>query len=356
MKKHIENAMLRKLQLSRPRRSCKPKMKLSHRSKRTFATSGSSTTTSRGSTRSSRRQSSSAVARRDSKEPRSHCGSSPSRLCFRRLPASKVSVQTRVSAQCLPCLEPCSISVPPASPAANSGPMSTPNPTNSTPTTEASALSASPTTAAQLGQQQALPSLPATAAHLSPATPVANAVVTVVPPVPPSATAPAVHAICPKCWSVSCRCPPASGCRAASGGIGMEIDQERGAKRSCVEAALPERTSGGQPSAGALLVVSSGTPAKPAAVDGEPPAVAVEGGPSAVAAEEKPQPVSVQVELERQTGPEAAEEGGGAPCDSALPESQSKDQDAAVDAEKDNLRKSFSALVIATCSHRAYPY
>ena len=129
----------------------------------------------------------------------------------------------------------------------------------------------------------------------------------------------------------------------------MEVDQERGSKRSCVEAALPERISGGQPRAEALLVDSSGAPARSAAAEEELPAVEVEA--VSVAA------LAVQESAEEKHASPAAVEGGGSDgSDSALPESYNKAPKTADDAEKEDSRKSFSALVKASCSSRAYPY
>ena len=214
------------------------------------------------------------------------------------------------------------------------------------------------------GQQQAAPTPPAAKVEQSPAGPIGKAVATVALQVPTAVAAPASHSICPNCWSVSCRCPPASGARADSAVTGMEVDQERGSKRSCVEAALPERTSGGQPGSGALLVDSSGAPATPAAEEEELPAVAIEGVPTAVVSvqasaeslDQRPLPVPLQVEPERHAGPAATEEGGGGSSDSALPENYNKAPKAADGAEKEDSRKTFSALVKATCPQRVYPY
>ena len=214
------------------------------------------------------------------------------------------------------------------------------------------------------GQQQAPSTPPSAKVEQCPAAPIGKAVATVALQVPTAVAAHARHSICPNCWSVSCRCSLASCARADSSVSGMEVDQERGSKRSCVEAALPERTSGWQPSSGALLVDSFGAPAKPAAEEEKLPAVAIEGEPTAVVSvqasaeslEQRPQLVPMQVELERHAGPAAIQEGGGAPSDSALLENYNKAPKVADGAEKEDSLKTFSALVKATCPQRVYPY
>ena len=49
--------------------------------------------------------------------------------------------------------------------------------------------------------------------------------------------------------------------------VDIEVDQERGQKRSCVEAALPERGADGLRNPGALLVDSSGLRVQAAVIE-----------------------------------------------------------------------------------------
>ena len=170
-------------------------------------------------------------------------------------------------------------------------------------------------------------------------------------PMSPGGGTPGAAAICPKCWSVSCRCLPSGGADAAGVAPCMEVDQERGKKRPCGEAEFPQRINEGQSGAGAIIVDSSGNPAALAAEEEEPIAIAVEGRPSEGAKGQEgkePKPLSMHVELEPHTGPGAVE-------DPAPPRRHSKDPKAD-DAEKESSRKAFSALVGATCPQRAYPY
>ena len=62
----------------------------------------------------------------------------------------------------------------------------------------------------------------------------------------------------------------------------------------------------------------------------------------------KSKPLSAQVEPERNTDSGAVE-------DPALSKRHSKSPETD-DAEKESSRKAFSALVVSTCSQRAYPY
>ena len=112
-------------------------------------------------------------------------------------------------------------------------------------------------TAAPCGMQQSthpgphppeaqLPTQPApahpTATH-TPSSPV---------PLPPPPIAQAAPIICNSCWSVSCRCIHSSPGDADAGD--MAVDLERGKKRSCNEAELPGRPSGGMVLPSALTV------------------------------------------------------------------------------------------------------
>ena len=196
-------------------------------------------------------------------------------------------------------------------------------------------------------------------------------------PTPPPAMAPAGPIICTSCWSVSCRCKPLStACDTAVSD--MVVDQERGAKRSCKEAALPERSSGGQSLPGALLVdaagnavpTSSTSQSTDAGADSQKPEQApakqasggadckeLEGGSA-----EDSQAEAMVVELGGIPPPTASavEAPTGGPCKpgdgSGVPETYAKADKVADEAEKEESRSSFSSLVKATCSMRTHPY
>ena len=163
--------------------------------------------------------------------------------------------------------------------------------------------------------------------------------------------APPASAICSRCWSVACRCPPVGGLGAVGLAAVMEVDQERGKKRPCGEAELPQRNNEGHSSAGAILVDSSGNPAAPAAEEEEQIANAVEERESEGAGvgeqeSKKPKPLPAPVEPDPRTDAAAVEE-------PTLSDSNNPEAD---DAGKESSRKAFSALVVATCTQRAYPY
>ena len=167
---------------------------------------------------------------------------------------------------------------------------------------------------------------------------------------------------CGRCWSFACRCGPAhpphpTAAPSAPASADIEVDLERGKKRSCSEASLPGRASGGQQTQGAILVDSCGNPAAPAEADAE------------AAAEAKLSDEGVATGLQQ----ESLQGDGATLCQAAVdegPGSLAVDSSAAKsglhdrtdnggtsnEEEKEKSRKSFGALVRETCSTRAYPY
>ena len=138
----------------------------------------------------------------------------------------------------------------------------------------------------------------------------------------------------------------------------MEGVQERGTKRSCGEALLPQRAASGQKSPGALLVDASGALAASmpeGGIDGERPSEGVptaEGDGADCLLQEQPaveQLLAKPMEVEPNRENAGAEKQAEPPADEGPLAKGEKD-------EKEESRKSFSALVNATCSHRAYPY
>ena len=201
---------------------------------------------------------------------------------------------------------------------------------------------------------------------------------TLQPPANPGVTAGPTAAsvaqiICAQCWSVSCRCRPPAATGAPCPAEGMEVDQERGKKRSCKEATLPERAANGQQSPGALLVDACGAPANPGSAAeaeeekqpstnaDEPSGAAADRGVEEPAAEQQ-EPESMAVEAARQpaNSTPAAESTVGEKASSAdasgVPESYAKAEKVADEAAKEESRSSFSSLVKAACSQRSYPY
>ena len=236
---------------------------------------------------------------------------------------------------------------------------------------------ASATAAAPLGElgcsppaQQLHTAPPPQSAVQSPANP---GVPTAIPACAPTAT-PITPIICPECWSVACRCRPLGAAGAPGPAAGMEVDQDRGKKRSCNEAALPERSAGAQQNPAALLVDSSGAPASPGTTEADekeeqqPKTTADESsgaaavrGTEALAAEHQQaeamvvepagEPANPAPTLESPVGEETSS------CDaSGVPESYAKAEKLADHAAKEESRSSFSTLVKAACSQRSYPY
>ena len=174
------------------------------------------------------------------------------------------------------------------------------------------------------------------------------------------AAASAVPNICPRCWSIVCRCgPPNVG--AVSGASSMEVDQERGAKRSCRDAELPESASAGQGSPGALLVDAEGKAVAPQEVG---PAGAaqcpgtLEGSQSDAVLEDCASPPQGTVSDGQPSGaqlgaPSAAT--AEAVVEAGLRGSYSK-SDKADESSREASKASFARLVKSTCSQRCYPY
>ena len=189
--------------------------------------------------------------------------------------------------------------------------------------------------------------------------------------------APAMPSICNRCWSVACRCRPLPATAVAVGGV-MEVDQERGTKRSCKEAELSERANQGPATPGALLVDSAGNGCinqeeTPAAQVQHPTQQAVpemgEGadGPEADGVpKDHAQPVAMVVEkTQASESPSsgkpsavepATEEGSKSADTGALPEKYAKADNIDEEAAKEESKRTFSNLVKAACSNRSYPY
>ena len=177
------------------------------------------------------------------------------------------------------------------------------------------------------------------------------------PAVPPAVNVPQLPPVCTKCWSFACCCSsvPVDPGAAVPACVAIEVDQERGQKRSCRDASLPDRAEGAPQGPEAILVDSAGN------------AATVSG-----AAEETGQGVdssSVQVSeqspLKKQppvsplasagavaSGIEATDSGAVQPAQQDQ-DGQSRGED---EEDKAESRKSFAALVRATCSSRSYPY
>ena len=210
---------------------------------------------------------------------------------------------------------------------------------------------------------------------LSPLVPAAG--VALAPPAAPTvgpAEAAVCTAICSTCWSVACRCS-SSGAAAAAAfrPAGMEVDQERGTKRSCWDATLPENPCDRQAGLGAILVDAAGEAVSPQSeevvgVAQQPPqqpdlpARGREDGLS------DPEEGIDSPPLEAMDGQQAREPTGSstppaqpstvvqeASDPSGPPETCAK-TNPSEDADREESKSSFAALVKAACSNRSYPY
>ena len=203
------------------------------------------------------------------------------------------------------------------------------------------------TAATPVQQQASAANLPS---HVQPLPPVQ----TVAPAIsPPAAAAPI---ICQKCWSVACHCRTHIDGINTSPITDIEVDLERGKKRSCVEAELPGRLAGAQQSPQALLVDSCGLPTKSDVTEEQVQEPApCEGMATSGKATDECKPESMQVE----SAPVAAVS---AASDSKLaaqpvPAATVADDESVIEVSgKQESRSSFAALVKATCSQRACPY
>ena len=167
---------------------------------------------------------------------------------------------------------------------------------------------------------------------------------------------------CGQCWSFACRCGPAhpphpAAAPSVPASVDIEVDLERGKKRSCSEASLPGRASGCQQTQGAILVDSCGNPAAPAEADTE----------AVVEAELNDEGVAAGLQHESLQGDgatrcqAAVDEGPGSlDAESGAAKSGLHDRTdnggTSNEEEKEKSRKSFAALVRETCSTRACPY
>ena len=138
----------------------------------------------------------------------------------------------------------------------------------------------------------------------------------------------------------------------------MEVDQGRGKKRPCNVAELPDRTSAGQNSSGAILVDSAGT------------AVVAQGAVEATQQQQKEQQAEDKARAGAEPEPVAAASDPAVVGESKLEESESSSssqsapaavatgvQSAIDEGDKEESRSSFAALVKTVCSHqRSYPY
>ena len=212
--------------------------------------------------------------------------------------------------------------------------------------------SAPPTPEVQLPPHPA-PTHPATTLTLS----------SVVSPPPPAAQPAPI--ICNTCWSISCRCIRSSPGDDVAGD--MAVDLERGKKRSCIEAELPQRSSGGMVTPGSFPVDSSGNATVPSsAAQLEGSAAAPQQPVQVRAAEcqtsEEAQPEAIVVELEGVSSRSAAavepvpreprtEDDG-----SGVPGAYAKSDKTAEETDKEESRIAFASIVKATCSKRTHPY
>ena len=182
---------------------------------------------------------------------------------------------------------------------------------------------------------------------------------------PPVPVVPQHPVICGSCWSIACRCRVVPVPNAGAAVVDIEVDQERGQKRSCVEAALPERTSGGPQCPRALPVDSVGNPARDAdAADEQPSSAVKELSPSAEHAageaggETQPKGAcssKQEGEADAVSGM-AVDSSGPPPAQLASGQDKAGTKDSIDEEDKEQSRKSFSALVKETCSSRSYPY
>ena len=192
---------------------------------------------------------------------------------------------------------------------------------------------------------------------------------------PPPPIAQAAPIICNSCWSVSCRCIRSSPGDADAGD--MAVDLERGKKRSCNEAELPGRPSGGLVLPGASPVDSSGNAAAPSSTsqcegstaDPQQPVqeLAKELGREECKeldgrTSEELQAEAMVAELEGVSSHTAAavEPPASGFCKtgdgSGVPGAYAKADKVAEEAEKNESRSAFFSLVKATCSKRTHPY
>ena len=189
--------------------------------------------------------------------------------------------------------------------------------------------------------------------------PVQVAVSAPTPTIPPSAVPPPQSAICQRCWSVACRCGHLVAAPATPTVVDIEVDQERGQKRSCVEAALPGRGADGQRNPGALLVDSSGAPAH-AEENEEKRSITVDSLPASSRGDDAEdgcqamESSSPQNGLPPNTGADIAVDSIGEP--SGLPSPVQESADPGEVAAKEQSRSAFSALVKEACTLRSYPY
>ena len=133
----------------------------------------------------------------------------------------------------------------------------------------------------------------------------------------------------------------------------MEVDQERGAKRSCRDAELPEGASPVHSSPSALPVDAEGKAAAPQddEVEGAQPE-SLHSGRASLPQESAsaPQPATQTGEPEAPSEPTNAAEAAG------LPESYAKSDKVGDEVSREASKASFANLVETTCTQRSHPY
>jgi hypothetical protein len=117
--------------------------------------------------------------------------------------------------------------------------------------------------------------------------------------------------------------------------VAVEVDQERGQKRSSRDASLPERAEGGSQGPEAILVDAEGNAAAASSSDAQTDQPKQESSVSSDTA-------TVEAAAESKVG----NSGGKQPVSS---KGESED-------DKAESRKAFAVLVRETCSSRSYPY
>ena len=208
-------------------------------------------------------------------------------------------------------------------------------------TTQPQAPAATPLTQAQPSAQVVAPATPPPAA-----------------PAAPEISPPAAPAICQQCWSIVCRCRSRFVGNADST-TDIEVDLERGKKRSSLEADLPQRVKGGQQSSQAILVDSCGRSAGSDTTQEQMQGVAAGQGvvtPAKASNEVEPQSRAVEP-VPAAAASELAVDGNSKPAEQSAPTAAAAgDQIVIEEGEREESRSSFAALVKTTCSQRVCPY
>jgi hypothetical protein len=113
------------------------------------------------------------------------------------------------------------------------------------------------------------PTLSPTPGPVSMQSPASIAEPSPIPTIPSTTAAPQQPPLCGKCWSFACSCAAALVLPDSStpNCVAVEVDQERGQKRSSRDASLPERAEGGSQGPEAILVDAEGNAAAASSSD-----------------------------------------------------------------------------------------